>query len=180
MMGRREGGQSQFFYAFELDKVAPPDHLVRQIDAVLDLRGAAHGHSTGSATAHQARMPCPTNGRTLRGVGVATHDRKASTPRLPQRAAEKAKAKIPVTTMPATKWAFATHSGANRKNICSLRNLPFPSRGLAQSGHRGPGEPSHHHLRNSGNWINRYSRYRVGAYLGGQICVASSVLLCSS
>jgi hypothetical protein len=103
MMGRREGGQSQFFYAFELDKVAPPDHLVRQIDAVLDLRGAAHGHSTGSATAHQARMPCPTNGRTLRGVGVATHDRKASTPRLPQRAAEKAKAKIPVTTMPATK-----------------------------------------------------------------------------
>jgi transposase len=37
MMGRREQGQSQFFYAFELDKVVPPDHLVRQIDAVLDL-----------------------------------------------------------------------------------------------------------------------------------------------
>src|SRR5262249_1037134 len=37
MMGRRKGGQSQFFYAFELDKVVPPDHLVRQIDAVLDL-----------------------------------------------------------------------------------------------------------------------------------------------
>src|SRR3954468_20768519 len=35
MMGRREQGQSQFFYAFELDK--PADHLVRQIDAVLDL-----------------------------------------------------------------------------------------------------------------------------------------------
>jgi hypothetical protein len=38
MMGRREQGQSQFFYAFELDKVVPPDHLVRQIDAVLDAK----------------------------------------------------------------------------------------------------------------------------------------------
>src|SRR5262249_38596958 len=37
MMGRREGGQGQFFYAFDLDKVVPPDHLVRQIDAMLDL-----------------------------------------------------------------------------------------------------------------------------------------------
>jgi transposase len=37
MMGRRKSGQSQFFYAFDLDKVVPPDHLVRQIDAVLDL-----------------------------------------------------------------------------------------------------------------------------------------------
>src|SRR5262249_53600988 len=37
MMGRRKGGQSQFFYSFDLDKVVPPDHLVRQIDAVLDL-----------------------------------------------------------------------------------------------------------------------------------------------
>jgi transposase len=37
MMGRREGGQGQFFYAFDLDKVVPPDTLVRQIDAVLDL-----------------------------------------------------------------------------------------------------------------------------------------------
>jgi transposase len=37
MMGRRERGQGQFFYAFDLDKVVPPDHLVRQIDAVLDL-----------------------------------------------------------------------------------------------------------------------------------------------
>jgi Transposase domain (DUF772) len=36
-MGRRKSGQSQFFYAFDLDKVVPPDHLVRQIDAVLDL-----------------------------------------------------------------------------------------------------------------------------------------------
>jgi transposase len=37
MMGRREGGQGQFFYEFNLDEVVPPDHLVRKIDAVLDL-----------------------------------------------------------------------------------------------------------------------------------------------
>jgi transposase len=37
MMGRRDGGQVQFLYAFDLDKVVPPDHLVRQIDGVLDL-----------------------------------------------------------------------------------------------------------------------------------------------
>jgi transposase len=37
MIGRREGGQGQFFYSFDLDKVVPPDHLVRQIDGVLDL-----------------------------------------------------------------------------------------------------------------------------------------------
>ena len=37
MMGRQEVGQGQFFYAFNLDKVVPPDHLVRQIDALLDL-----------------------------------------------------------------------------------------------------------------------------------------------
>ena len=37
MMGRRDDGQDQFFYSFDLDKVVPPDHLVRQIDAVLDL-----------------------------------------------------------------------------------------------------------------------------------------------
>ena len=37
MMGRRERGQGQFFYAFDLDKAVPADHLVRQIDRVLDL-----------------------------------------------------------------------------------------------------------------------------------------------
>jgi transposase len=37
MMGRRQGGQGQFFYSFDLDKVVPADHLVRQIDGVLDL-----------------------------------------------------------------------------------------------------------------------------------------------
>ena len=37
MMGRGKEGQGQFFYAFDLDKVVPPDHLVRQIDGLLDL-----------------------------------------------------------------------------------------------------------------------------------------------
>ena len=37
MMGRREAGQGQFFYSFDLDEVVPPDHLVRQIDGLLDL-----------------------------------------------------------------------------------------------------------------------------------------------
>src|SRR5690242_10717708 len=37
MLGRQESGQGQFFYAFELDKVVPADHLVRQIDGLLDL-----------------------------------------------------------------------------------------------------------------------------------------------
>ena len=37
MMGRREGRQGQFFYSFKLDEVVPLDHLVRQIDGVLDL-----------------------------------------------------------------------------------------------------------------------------------------------
>jgi len=34
MMGRRERGQDQFFYEFDLDKVVPAYHLVRQIDGV--------------------------------------------------------------------------------------------------------------------------------------------------
>ena len=37
MMGRRKDGQGQFFYSFDLDKAVPPDHLVRQIDGLLDL-----------------------------------------------------------------------------------------------------------------------------------------------
>lgn len=36
-MGRRKDGQERFFYAFDLDKVVPSDHLVRQIDGALDL-----------------------------------------------------------------------------------------------------------------------------------------------
>ena len=37
MMGRQENGQGQFFYEFDLDEVVPADHLVRQIEVVLDL-----------------------------------------------------------------------------------------------------------------------------------------------
>ena len=37
MMGRLKGDQSQLFYEFRLDDVVPADHLVRQIEAVLDL-----------------------------------------------------------------------------------------------------------------------------------------------
>ena len=37
MLGRQESGQGQFFYSFDLDRVVPPDHLVRQIDGLLDL-----------------------------------------------------------------------------------------------------------------------------------------------
>src|SRR6195256_2307473 len=37
MLGRQESGQGQFFYSFDLDKVVAPDHLVRQIDGLLDL-----------------------------------------------------------------------------------------------------------------------------------------------
>lgn len=37
MMGRRKDGQGQFVYLFDLDKVVPADHLVRQIDGLLDL-----------------------------------------------------------------------------------------------------------------------------------------------
>jgi hypothetical protein len=37
MTGRRDGGQGQFFYSFDQDRVVPPDHLVRQIDGILDL-----------------------------------------------------------------------------------------------------------------------------------------------
>ena len=36
-MGQGKSEQGQFFYDFNLDDVVPPDHLVRKIDAVLDL-----------------------------------------------------------------------------------------------------------------------------------------------
>jgi transposase len=46
MMGRLERGQSRFFYDFCLDEVVPTDHLVRKIDAVLDLSWL-HGELEG-------------------------------------------------------------------------------------------------------------------------------------
>jgi transposase len=43
MMGRRERRQGPFFYVFDLERVVPADHLVRQIDAVLDLSRVHEG-----------------------------------------------------------------------------------------------------------------------------------------
>ena len=37
MMGRQNNEQYPLFYEFRLDEAVPADHLVRQIDAVLDL-----------------------------------------------------------------------------------------------------------------------------------------------
>jgi transposase len=52
MMGRLKGEQAQLFYQFELDEAVPEDHLVRQIDAALELSWlrselAPHYSSTG-------------------------------------------------------------------------------------------------------------------------------------
>jgi transposase len=52
MMGRLKSEQAQLFYQFRLDDAVPEDHLVRRIDAALDLswlRGelAPHYSSTG-------------------------------------------------------------------------------------------------------------------------------------
>ena len=37
MMGSKDDGQAQFFYAFELEALIPQDHLLRGIDRFLDL-----------------------------------------------------------------------------------------------------------------------------------------------
>jgi hypothetical protein len=37
MMGRLTSGQGQLFYQFDLNDAVPEDHLVRKIDAALDL-----------------------------------------------------------------------------------------------------------------------------------------------
>ena len=37
MMGRQQQPE-QLFYTFQLERHVPPDHLLRQIDGVLDLR----------------------------------------------------------------------------------------------------------------------------------------------
>lgn len=37
MLGARSGSQDRLFYAFDLDAVVPGDHLLRKVDAVLDL-----------------------------------------------------------------------------------------------------------------------------------------------
>ena len=37
MMGEHSGSQGRFFYRFALEERVPADHLLRKIDAVLDL-----------------------------------------------------------------------------------------------------------------------------------------------
>jgi len=37
MMGRLRSGQGQLFYQFDLNDAVPDDHLVRKINAALDL-----------------------------------------------------------------------------------------------------------------------------------------------
>ena len=64
MMGRREEGQGQFFYSFDLDKVVPPDHLVRQIDGFLDLSWvhrelAPYYSHTGRPSRRKSRLSAP-------------------------------------------------------------------------------------------------------------------------
>jgi transposase len=52
MLGEKSGAQGQFFYRFKLDEQVPIDHLLRKIEAVLDLSGlraqlAPHYSHTG-------------------------------------------------------------------------------------------------------------------------------------
>ena len=37
MMGRLDRDQEQFFYQYRLDDLVPADHLVRRLDAMVDL-----------------------------------------------------------------------------------------------------------------------------------------------
>ena len=61
MMGRREGGQGQFFYSFKLDEVVPAAHLVRQIDGVLDL-GWVHKFGLAEKVGKSAHIKLVTDG----------------------------------------------------------------------------------------------------------------------
>ena len=62
MMGEPVGRQERLFYEFDLEDVVPDDHLLRKIDAVLDLswlRGEMKPHySHLQEAAHRALMRC--------------------------------------------------------------------------------------------------------------------------
>jgi hypothetical protein len=65
MMGRREAGQGQFFYSFDLNEVVPADHLVRQRVARSELGAQgvgtlllAHGTALDRPGANDADAPC--------------------------------------------------------------------------------------------------------------------------
>jgi hypothetical protein len=80
MMGRREGKQGQFFYSFDLDRVVPSDHLVRQIDGVLDLGWvhkelAAYYSHTGRPSIHPTLLPSrPSTARRWSARPAPLHD----------------------------------------------------------------------------------------------------------
>jgi hypothetical protein len=75
MMGRLKSDQCQLFYEFHLSEAVPEDHLVRKIDAALDLswlrselashyssmgqirRGAPQATSSRSSSRHPIRRP---------------------------------------------------------------------------------------------------------------------------
>ncbi len=56
--GRREDRQGQFLYEFRVDEVVPPDHLVRKIDAVLDL-GWVHKELAPTTARHRPTIDRP-------------------------------------------------------------------------------------------------------------------------
>ncbi len=54
MMGGPGGRQDRLFYEFDLDEMVPGDHLLRKIDAVLDLSWLR-----GEMRAHYSHLGCP-------------------------------------------------------------------------------------------------------------------------
>ena len=54
MMGEPSGRQDRLFYAFDLEDMVPADHLLRRIDAVLDLSWLR-----GEMKSHYSHLGCP-------------------------------------------------------------------------------------------------------------------------
>ena len=54
MMGEALGRQDRLFYEFDLEDMVPPDHLLRKIDAVLDLSWLR-----GEMAPHYSHLGCP-------------------------------------------------------------------------------------------------------------------------
>ena len=54
MMGARTGSQDRLFYEFCLEDVVPSDHLLRKIDAVLDLSWLR-----SELAPHYSHLGCP-------------------------------------------------------------------------------------------------------------------------
>ena len=62
MMGERTGVQDRLFYEFDLERMVPSDHLLRRVDAVLDLSGlraqlAPHYSHTGRPSIASTSSP---------------------------------------------------------------------------------------------------------------------------